>query len=173
LRHALNIVVERKEIAMDRPVFVPAVFYKDPLAALKWLERAFGFETTTLVTDAEGNLAHSEMGFCGGAVQIGGEWSGPPVGETRMRSPLSVEGVNTQFLRIHLTEGLDTHCEVARAAGARIVAEPADQFYGARVYRAMDPEGHVWNFSQEVRAVSGEEMEAATGLKIRNSLKEA
>lgn len=158
---------------MASPVFVSAVFYKDPLAALKWLEQAFGFETTHLITDAEGKVGHSEMAFQGGAIQVGGEWDGPPVGATRMRSPELIEGINTQFIRVHLTEGLDAHCEVARAAGARIVAEPEDQFYGARVYRALDPEGHLWNFSQEVRVVSSEEMEAATGLKIRDFLKEA
>ena len=156
---------------MASPVFVPAVFYKDPMAALKWLERAFGFETTTLVTDAEGNLGHSEMSFRGGHVQVGGEWeSAALVGEARMRSPASVEGINTQFIRIHMDDGLDAHCETARGAGARILAEPEDQFYGARVYRAMDPEGHVWNFSQKVRAVSAEEMEKVSGLKIRTSL---
>jgi uncharacterized glyoxalase superfamily protein PhnB len=158
---------------MAAPVFVSTIFYKDPLATLKWLERAFQFETTSLVTDAEGKVGHSEMAFQGGAIQVGGEWDGPPVGATRMRSPDSIQGIKTQFVRVHLTEGLDAHCEVARAAGARIVAEPEDQFYGARVYRALDPEGHLWNFSQEVRAVSGEEMEAATGLKIRSSLKDA
>lgn len=158
---------------MDRPTFVPAVFYQDPLAALKWLERAFGFETVTLVTDADGNLAHSEMSFRGGAVQVGGEWGGGPIGPARMRSPASLEGVGTQFIRINLTAGLDEHCAAARAAGARIVDEPQDQFYGARTYRALDPEGHVWNFSQEVRVVSGEEMEAATGLKVAGSLAEA
>ena len=158
---------------MDRPIFVPAVFYKDPLAALKWLERAFGFETTSLVTDADGNVAHSEMDFRGGAVQIGGEWGGGPIGPARMRSPASLDGVGTQFIRITLTEGLDEHCAAARAAGAQIVDEPQDQFYGARTYRAIDPEGHVWNFSQDVRVVSAEEMEAATGLKHRSSLTEA
>lgn len=158
---------------MDRPTFVPAVFYKDPLAALKWLERAFGFETSSLVTDAEGNVAHSEMGFRGGAVQIGPEWGGGPIGPARMRSPASLDGAGTQFIRINLTEGLDEHCATARAAGARIVDEPTDQFYGARTYRAIDPEGHVWNFSQEVRVVSEKEMEAATGLKIHGSLEAA
>jgi len=166
----LNIVDQGKEIAMDRPTFIPAAFYKDPLAALRWLERAFGFETTTLVTDAEGNLAHSEMSFRGGAVQVGGEWGGGPIGPARMRSPASLDGVGTQFIRINLTEGLDEHCATARAAGARIVDEPTDQFYGARTYRAIDPEGHVWTFSQEVRVVTGEEMERVTGLKIATSL---
>ena len=158
---------------MAHPTFTPAVFYKDPMAALKWLEAAFGFEVTSLVTDGEGRLAHSEMTFRGGAVNIGGEWeSAEIVGPARMRSPATVEGVNTQFVRVHLEDGLDAHCERARAAGARILDEPQEQFYGARTYRAMDPEGHVWNFSQEVRVVSSEEMEAATGLKVRTSLAE-
>jgi uncharacterized glyoxalase superfamily protein PhnB len=151
---------------MDRPIFVPAVFYKDPLAALKWLERAFGFETTSLVTDADGKVAHSEMSFGGGVVSVGGEWGGGPIGPARMRSPASLDGMGTQFLRITLAEGLDEHCEAARTAGAQIVDEPTDQFYGARTYRALDPEGHVWNFTQDVRVVSAEEMSAATGLKF-------
>lgn len=159
---------------MEAPVFVPAVFYRDPMAALRWLERAFGFETISLVTDADGNLGHSEMSFLGGQVQVGGEWQSPElVGEARMRSPASVDGINTQFIRIHMPEGLDAHCDAARAAGAKILAEPADQFYGARVYRAMDLEGHVWNFSQAVSQPSIAEMEAASGLRIRSSLDEA
>ena len=159
-------------MAMIQPTFVPAVFYRDPLAALKWLEAAFGFETTSLVTDAEGRVGHSQMEFRGGAISVGGEWEGREIGEARMRSPASLDGIGTQFVRVYLNEGLDAHCEHARAAGARILAEPEDQFYGARVYRAMDPEGHVWNFSQEVRVVSDEEMELATGLKVRNALKD-
>ena len=157
---------------MAQPTFTPTVFYKDPIAALRWLERAFGFEVESVITDPAGKLAHSQLTFRGGALSVGGEWQGEIVGPARMRSPASVEGINTQFLRIHLEEGLDAHCEQARAAGARIVDEPSDQFYGARTYRAMDPEGHVWNFSQEVRVVSGEEMEKATGLKIHTSLED-
>jgi uncharacterized glyoxalase superfamily protein PhnB len=152
---------------MDRPTFISSVIYDDPHAALKWLEEAFGFETTTLVTDAEGKLAHSEMSFGNGAVTIGGPWTGAPFGPARSCSPASTGGAMTQFLRVHLDDGLDAHCERARAAGARIVAEPEEQFYGSRVYRAMDPEGHVWNFSQEIRVVPKEEAEAATGLKIQ------
>jgi uncharacterized glyoxalase superfamily protein PhnB len=158
---------------MDRPTFVPAVFYKDPIAALKFLEKAFGFEVAALVTDADGNLAHSEVTFHGGALSVGGEWQGEIVGSARMRSPQSVEGVNTQFLRINLAEGLDEHCERARAAGAVITAEPKDQFYGARVYRAVDPEGHVWNFNMEVAAYDAAAAEEKLGFKTATSLEEA
>ena len=158
---------------MVTPTFTPAVFYKDPLAAIAWLQRVFGFELASLITDAQGKLAHSELTFQGGVLDVGGEWEGSIVGPARMRSPATVEGVNTQFVRIRMEDGLDAHCEHARAQGANITAEPEDQFYGARTYRVVDPEGHVWSFSQEVRVVSTEDMEKATGLKFHTSLAEA
>ena len=45
---------------------------------------------------------------------------------------------------------LDAHCEVARKAGATIVAEPEDMFWGDRTYVATDPEGHRWTFAQPI-----------------------
>jgi len=145
--------------------FTPVVFYRDPLAAMKWLEEAFGFETSILVTDQAGNVGHAQMGYDGGVVDIGGEWSSPELlGPASLKSPVSLGGAGTQFIRVRLPSGLDRHCECARAAGARITQEPKDQFYGDRTYRALDPEGHVWNFSEAVREVSVQEMERASGL---------
>ncbi len=72
-----------------------------------------------------------------------------------------------------LDSGIDAHCARAEAAGARITQRPEDQFYGARVYRALDPEGHVWNFDQAIAAVSNADMEKASGLSIKTSLQEA
>ena len=101
----------------ERPAIVSCVFYKDPIAAMKWLEAAFGFETTTLLTDADGNVGHAEMSFLGAPVAIGGEWAGPQLGGAQMKAPASLGGAGTQFIRIELPEGLDGHCDRARAAG--------------------------------------------------------
>jgi len=143
-----------------RPTFGSAVFYKDPVAALDWLERAFGFERTMVITDASGKLAHSQMKFGDGYIMVGSEWA------DFIGSPASLGGKNTQSIHVHLKDGLDAHCARARAAGAVIVREPEDQFYGERVYSAKDPEGHVWSFAQTVRQVSREEAEKISGLKI-------
>ena len=67
---------------------------------------------------------------------------------------------------MQLPGGLDEHYERARAAGATIAAEPADQFYGDRTYRAVDPEGHCWTFAAHVRDVSRAEAEEALGQPI-------
>jgi uncharacterized glyoxalase superfamily protein PhnB len=143
-----------------RPTIVPSLFYRDPWAALDWMEKAFGFVRSMVITDNDGNLAHSEMRVGDGLVYIGSEWADYTV------CPTSVSGKNTQIIHVHLKDDLDAHCERARAAGAVIVREPADQFYGDRVYSAMDPQGHVWTFGRPVRQVSREEAEKASGLKI-------
>jgi uncharacterized glyoxalase superfamily protein PhnB len=54
----------------------------------------------------------------------------------------------------------------AGAAGAVIVREPADQFYGDRSYIAADPEGHIWSFGQTLHVMSNEEMAKVGGVKI-------
>lgn len=146
------------------PTFSPSVVYRDNRKALEWLESAFGFEISLIVTDDKGAIAHAEMHFGNGKINIAHEWS-----ETT-KSPGAVGGHNTQQVGVRIFKDLDGHCERARRAGARIVQEPADQFYGDRTYRCADPEGHVWSFRQAVKTVSLDEMEKATGLKMRTSL---
>jgi uncharacterized glyoxalase superfamily protein PhnB len=146
-----------------RPALAPGVYYKEPWAALDWLEKAFGFERSMVISTEDGALAHSEMRVGEGLIYVGGEWA------AFVASPASVAGRNTQTIHVHLTEDIDAHCAHARRAGADIQQEPGDQFYGDRTYRARDPEGHVWTFSQSVRQVGREDAEKATGLKIESA----
>jgi uncharacterized glyoxalase superfamily protein PhnB len=147
-------------MAASPPSLSSALCYRDPKAALKWLEAAFGFETVMVITDAEGNLAHSQMKFGDGTLMIGNEWTADH------KSPASIQGKNTQTVHVHVTQDIDKHCARARAAGAEIIQDPETQFYGDRTYRARDPEGHIWTFGQTVKTVSREEAEKVSGLKI-------
>lgn len=145
-----------------RPTLVPAVIYKDATAALAWLEAAFGFERSMIITAADGSLAHAEMRYGDGLIYVGSEWA------EFVASPANLGGRNSQTLHVMVSDldSVDAHCARAQAAGATILQEPAEQFYGDRTYRARDPEGHVWIFAAPVRTVSREDAEAATGLKI-------
>lgn len=149
---------------MDQPTFTSSVHYRDPKAALAWLEQAFGFEVTMAIEGPPEapEMCHYEMSCDGqGRIMVGAEWA------EWVRSPASLGELNTQYVHVQLRGGLDEHCERARSAGAVIDAEPEDQFYGDRTYRAVDPEGHRWNFSTHVRDVTRVEAEAAIGQPIK------
>jgi len=99
------------------------------------------------------------MVFGDGRIMIGTEWS------DNHRSPQSIGRVCTQTVNVHLTEGIDAHFACARDAGAEILAAPETQFYGDRTYRARDPEGHIWTFSQTVEVLSPQQWDTKSGLK--------
>ena len=144
----------------SRATLSSAVVYRDPRAALTFLEAAFGFELFMLIEDASGNLVHSEMRCGESIIMIGYEW------DEGYASPASIGGKTTQTVNIHVEDDVDAHCARARAAGLEIVAEPSTQFYGDRTYRARDPEGHIWTVSQTVKPVTREEAAEVSGLKI-------
>jgi uncharacterized glyoxalase superfamily protein PhnB len=143
-----------------RPSLTSGVYYKDPRAALTWLEEAFGFEPVMVVVNEDGTIGHSEMRFGDGLIYVGREW------DEHHKSPASLGGKNTQSITIQLESGLDAHCERAREAGAVIAREPVDQFYGDRNYMAVDPEGHIWSFAQTIHVMTTEEMAEAGGREI-------
>jgi uncharacterized glyoxalase superfamily protein PhnB len=148
-------------------MFTSCVFYREPKAALRWLQQAFGFEVTLLVEGPDGDerYIHSQLSLGGeGQLMVGGEWS------EWAKSPRAVSGNNTQMVRVMLRADVDAHCERARAAGAVIVQEPKTEFYGDRTYRCTDLEGHHWTFAQTMQQLSTAEMEQAGGVKIRSSL---
>ena len=142
--------------------FASAVVYKDPVAALKWLEAAFGFEPSMVIFTPDGQMVHSQMRFGQGRIMVGYEWTDDH------KSPASLGGKNTQTVSVQLERDVNAHCEHARAAGPAIEQEPQDQFYGDRSYRARDPEGHIWTFSQTVRTMTREEWDAAGGVVTKD-----
>jgi uncharacterized glyoxalase superfamily protein PhnB len=156
------------EDAMDnaerRPSVSAAPCYKDPKAALKWLEAAFGFEPYMVMLGPNDELLHAEMRVGDGIVMVSSEWS--PI----HKSPKSIDGFNTQTVHVQITGSVDAHCERARHAGAVIQMEPTSQFYGDRTYRAVDPEGHVWSFGQTIMPMTSEEWDKAMGIKTRTRL---
>ncbi|HEX7758421.1 MAG TPA: VOC family protein [Caulobacteraceae bacterium] len=146
------------------PSITPLIWYQDPVAALAWLERAFGFETRMVVDDGQGGVIHSEAVFGDSLVMV----VGPPHGAAA--SPAGLTGRHTASVHLQLSDGLDAHCERARAAGAVIQREPATQPYGDRVYTCLDLEGHPWSIGQTIEELTAQQMAAATGRDIREKL---
>jgi uncharacterized glyoxalase superfamily protein PhnB len=73
-------------------------------------------------------------------------------------------------VHVQVKNGVDALCERARAAGASIEREPADQAYGDRSFTCADPEGHTWSFGQTLELMSHEAMTSATGHTVKAGL---
>ena len=123
--------------------------YEDVDATLDWLITAFGFTEQVRMKGPDGKANHAEVSLGDGVVMMG--HPGPDY-----RNPKRVGGA-TQLVYVYVDD-VDKHFAGAKAAGAHILSEPADQFYGDRTYAAEDPEGHNWSFAQHVRDVAPEDM---------------
>lgn len=140
----------------EGPRVTPYLLYNDVAAALDFLAAAFGVEEYgERFTDAAGRVNHA-------AVKIGNDgviMMGCPGPDYKNPKTL---GNSTQSLYVYV-EDVDAHFQRAKKAGAKIINELEDQFYGDRRYGAEDPEGHQWYFATHVRDVSMEEMKKAHG----------
>jgi uncharacterized glyoxalase superfamily protein PhnB len=131
----------------------PYLLYEDCDAMLDWLAKAFGFKETLRFVGEGGYVNHAEMELDGASIFMGDP------GED-FESPKRGGYIGSQ-LHVYVDD-VDAHYERAKAAGAEIRQEPADQEYGDRRYDAWDPEGHLWSFAQPVRNVPAEEWGATT-----------
>ena len=137
------------------PAVMPYLHYEDAAGALEFLTSAFGFRERFRMEDDDGRIGHAEVEIGDrGVVMLGQPGDG-------YKNPKNLGAKKTASIYVYVDD-VDAHFERARAGGATIVREPADQFYGDRNYGAEDPEGHEWYFATHVRDVSADEMQAAT-----------
>jgi uncharacterized glyoxalase superfamily protein PhnB len=130
---------------------IPFLFYDDVAHALDWLGQAFGFEQRTVMEGPDGKIMHAEMELKDAVIMMG-----PTTDEQGQSSPQNLPAVN-QSLYMYVDD-VDGHFQQAKAAGAKIMLEPSDMFWGDRMYYAQDCEGHHWNFAQHVQDVAPEDM---------------
>jgi uncharacterized glyoxalase superfamily protein PhnB len=133
----------------NMPRITPYLYYKDVAAALDWLARAFGLKERMRMPGPGSSIMHAEMECAEGVIMLGCPGAD-------YRSPRQL-GQATQSLYVFVDE-VDKHFRHAKESGAKILEEPADQFYGDRRYGAEDLEGHQWYFAQHVRDVAPEDM---------------
>lgn len=137
------------------PRLSASVTYRDASAMIDWLCAAFGFEIRLKIEGDGGAIEHSEITYGEAVVMVGRERLGSDAKfGTQWMSPLTAAGV-TQSLMLYVDD-VDAHCEQARAHGAKIIDEPKVHDYGEdywadRSYGAIDPEGHLWWFTQRLR----------------------
>ena len=131
---------------------VPMISYEDGVAALEWLQRAFGFEERARMTTPDGRLSHGELAAGDGLIMLASptpDYQGPKRHREGCEAarkwsavPWVIDGV------LVFVDDIDRHFARAKAAGATILSEIETDPPGKR-YRAEDLEGHRWFFIEK------------------------
>jgi uncharacterized glyoxalase superfamily protein PhnB len=119
---------------------IPILVYEDIEAAHDFLVEVFGFASGGVERDGDGRVVHGEV-----VADEGRIWLHRVTPEHELATPRTMS-VASGGLVVHVDD-VDAHFEHARASGANIVREPADQPYGQREYGVRDLEGHRWWFA--------------------------
>ena len=106
---------------------------KDVAAAMDWLVRTFGFRERARMAGPNGGVLHGELEYANGLVMLGCPGAD-------YKNPRQL-GRTTQSLYVYVDD-VDAHHQRAKSASAKILEEPADQFYGMREFVICDPDGN-------------------------------
>lgn len=106
-------------------------------AAIRFYTEAFGAEELFRIAHPDGRVLHAEVAIAGSVVMVGD--ADGSFGSPRML------GATTVGLHVYVDD-VDSLGERAVRAGAELLQEPTDMFYGDRTVMLRDPFGHVWVF---------------------------
>ncbi|WP_073521790.1 VOC family protein [Pseudomonas fluorescens] len=103
--------------------------------AIEFYEKAFGATQVMRLDMPDGRVGHAELRIGDSALMLG-----TPCDQMALRNPEEHTSIG-----LHLyVDDVDAQFQRAVDAGATVVSEPKDQFYGDRSASVKDPFGHLW-----------------------------
>ena len=130
----------------------PYLRVKNAAEAIDFYARAFGAEELMRLTEPGGRIGHAEIKIGGTTLMLSDEY--PELG---IRGPESLGGT-TFSIHLHVDDA-DALMRRAVEAGATVVREMSDAFYGERSGSVRDPFGHEWLLGHQIEEVTPEEMQ--------------
>ena len=129
----------------------PYITVNDAAAAITFYKRAFGAEEKMRMNGPDGKVGHAELKIGDSMIMLADEM---PHGG--LRSPKSLGGT-TAGMFIYVND-VDSVFNQAVSAGAKVEMPVADQFWGDRYGKLMDPFGHSWSVATHKEDLTPEEM---------------
>jgi PhnB protein len=130
----------------------PYLRVKGAPAAIDFYKNVFGATERFRLTEPSGRIGHIELDLGNIVLMLSEEYP-----EYGCLGPQS-QGSTGMAIHLHV-DNADELAARAIAAGATMVREPSDEFYGERSCTIRDPFGHEWMLGHEIEKVSHEEMQ--------------
>jgi uncharacterized glyoxalase superfamily protein PhnB len=144
------------QLSSDSVVAIKEIFpylrVKNAAAAIEFYIQAFGAQEIFRLVEPNGRIGHAELSIGNATLMLSDEYP-----EHGLLGPQSLGGVGSS-IHLHVANA-DAAMARAIAAGATVVHELMDQFYGERSCTIRDPFGHEWSLGHEIEKVSREEIQ--------------
>jgi PhnB protein len=124
---------------------------EDAAKAIDFYREAFGAEETIRMPGPDGSVAHAELQIGDSKLMLS-----DPFPQSNVRPP-SERGGPTASIFMYVDD-VDATFEQAQRAGATVVSELEDMFWGDRFGTLADPFGQVWSVATRKEDLSEEEM---------------
>ena len=124
---------------------------EDAAKAIDFYKEAFGADETIRMPGPDGKVAHAELQIGDSKLMLS-----DPFPQSNVRPP-SERGGPTGSVFMYV-EDVDATFDQAQRAGAKVVTELEDMFWGDRFGTVADPFGHVWAMATHKEDLSEEEM---------------
>lgn len=135
---------------------IPYLMIDGAAKAIDFYVAAFGATEQFRLEMPDGTIGHAAIVVNGAEVYLS---DAPPGVDANAASPAKLGG--TSVLLHQYVADVDAAAVQAVSAGATMLREPEDQFYGDRAALVVDPFGHQWSLHTHIRDVSPEEMATA------------
>jgi|ERR1017187_5590737 PhnB protein len=122
---------------------IPMLFCVNAAAEIEFCKAAFGAAELSRRSAEDGSITHATLGIGELLIMVHGETE-----HLASRAPLP-DGSSPVVIYLYL-EDVDVVIDRAVANGARVLNPPEDCFWGDRMARIVDPQGHVWNVASRV-----------------------
>lgn len=135
---------------------IPYLMIDGAAAAIEFYVAAFDAEESYRLAMPDGTIGHAQIVVNGATVYLADSPEDMP---GNAANPKKLGG--SSVLLHQYVPDVDASVQRAVGAGATVIREPEDQFYGDRASVIEDPFGHQWSLHSRVREVSEAEMQAA------------
>jgi uncharacterized glyoxalase superfamily protein PhnB len=129
-----------------RSSVIPAMRYRNCLAAIEWLCTALGFEKNAVYMGEGDTVAHAQLTFGNGMIMLG---SVPKPGDETVHGKMMTQpdeiGLRETQSACLIVSDADAIYASAKAAGAEMLMDLKEMDYGGKAFTCRDPEGHVWS----------------------------
>ena len=140
-----------KKIPDGYTAVTPYLTVKGAAKAIDFYKKAFGAEEGYRLPMPDGKIAHAEIRIGGGAIMLHDE-----APDWKALSPQTI-GDTASSIMLYVNDA-DTVVKRAVDAGATLIMEVADQFYGDRCGSVKDPFGHKWTIATHIEDVTPDEI---------------